>query len=97
MWTFDLAGELDPARTTVNALHPATLMDTTMVRSAFGRARSSVEQGAAATERLVADPALEGVSGRFFDGTAEARAHPSAYGADSRRLLRELTARLLER
>ena len=97
MWTFDLAQELDPARTTANALHPATLMDTTMVRTTFGRARASVEEGAAATERLVVDPALDGVTGRFFDGQTEARAHRSAYDARARPELRELTDRLLGR
>ncbi len=58
MWTFDLAETLDPERTTVNALHPATRMDTTMVREAFGVSQSTVEEGAAATVRLAADPAL---------------------------------------
>ena len=97
LWTFDLAERLDAARTTANALHPATLMDTTMVRAAFGGSRSTVQDGAEATERLVLDPALDGVTGRFFDGRAEARAHPSAYDPEARRRLRELTAGLLAR
>jgi NAD(P)-dependent dehydrogenase (short-subunit alcohol dehydrogenase family) len=95
MWTFDLAQQLDPTRTTVNALHPATLMDTTMVRESFGRILTSVEDGAAATERLVLDADLEGVTGRFFDGQSEARAHPSAYDPEARRYLRDLTTRLI--
>jgi NAD(P)-dependent dehydrogenase (short-subunit alcohol dehydrogenase family) len=97
MWTFDLAERLDRARTTANALHPATRMDTTMVRQAFGRSSSTVDEGAAATGRLVTDPALAGVTGRFFDGTREVRAHPAAYDAGARGHLRELTARLLGR
>jgi NAD(P)-dependent dehydrogenase (short-subunit alcohol dehydrogenase family) len=95
MWTFDLAERLDPARTTANALHPATRMETTMVRQAFGRASTTVEEGAAATARLVTDPALAGVTGRFFDGRREARAHPAVYDAAARAQLRDLTARLL--
>lgn len=95
MWTFDLAQDLDPGRTTVNAIHPATLMDTTMVRESYGRSMTTVAEGAAATERLVVDPALDGVSGRFFDGRRETRAHPGAYDPEKRRQLRELTARLL--
>lgn len=95
MWTFDLAEQLDPLRTTVNALHPATLMDTTMVRESFGRSLTGVDGGAAATERLVIDPALDGVTGRFFEGQSEARAHPSAYGAEARRRLRDLTISLI--
>ncbi|MDQ3409699.1 MAG: SDR family NAD(P)-dependent oxidoreductase, partial [Actinomycetota bacterium] len=44
--TFDLAEDLAGDGVTVNALHPATLMDTTMVREAFGRARTTVREGA---------------------------------------------------
>ena len=38
---------------------------------------STLEEGVEATLRLVADPALEGVSGRYFDGLREARAGPA--------------------
>jgi NAD(P)-dependent dehydrogenase (short-subunit alcohol dehydrogenase family) len=95
MWTLDLAERLDPRRTTATALHPATRMDTTMVRETFGRSTTSVAEGAAATVRLVEDPALDGVSGRFYDGMREVRAHPAAYDPAARQALRELTARLL--
>ncbi len=66
-----------------------------MVRQAFGRSRTTVEEGAAATRRLVTDPALARVTGRFYDGRREARAHPAAYDAGARAQLRDLTARLL--
>ncbi len=97
MWTFDLAERLDPATTTVNALHPATLMDTTMVRELFGRTQDAVEDGAAATLRLATDPALDGVTGRFFDGMRETAAHPDAYDPAARARLRALTEELLAR
>jgi NAD(P)-dependent dehydrogenase (short-subunit alcohol dehydrogenase family) len=95
MFTFELAERLGEASgVTVNALHPATLMDTKMVVESFGSARSSVEEGARATERLIADPALDGITGRYFDGTHESRAHPQAYDAEARRQLWELSERL---
>ena len=75
LFTLELAERLSDRDVTVNALHPATLMDTKMVRGTFGRSRSSVEEGVEATLRLVADPELDGVSGRFFDGTSESSAH----------------------
>jgi NAD(P)-dependent dehydrogenase (short-subunit alcohol dehydrogenase family) len=94
MFTFALAERRDPSEVTVNALHPATLMDTKMVRQSFGRAMSSVEEGVEATTRLIASPELEGVTGRYFDGTVESAAHDQAYDADARRRLWELSVRL---
>jgi NAD(P)-dependent dehydrogenase (short-subunit alcohol dehydrogenase family) len=94
MFTFELAERLDSAAVTVNALHPATLMDTKMVRDTFGRPRTTVEEGAEPTVRLIASPELDGVSGRYFDGTREARAHDQAYDGTARRRLWELSERL---
>ena len=48
-----------------------------------------------ATLRLAADAELDGVTGRYFDGQNEARAHPQAYDPDARRRLRELSERLV--
>ena len=78
----------------MNALHPATLMDTKMVRGTLGPPASSVEEGVEAMVRLVADPELDGVSGRFFDGTRESAAHAQAYDAAARRRLWEESERL---
>ena len=47
-----------------------------------------------ATLRLIADPALDGVSGRYFNGTRESRAEAQTYNPDARRRLRELSERL---
>jgi NAD(P)-dependent dehydrogenase (short-subunit alcohol dehydrogenase family) len=94
MFTFELAERLGDARVTVNALHPATLMDTKMVRETYGSPMSSVEEGKAAVLRLISSPELEGVTGRYFDGTRESRAHEQAYDGEARRRLWELSERL---
>jgi len=94
MLTIDLAEELDPARVTANCLHPATYMPTKMVTDSGTTPISSLEQGTRATEQLVVDPELDGVSGRYFDGLSEARALPQAYDPDARRRLRELSEQL---
>lgn len=91
MFTFDLARELDPALVTVNCLHPATYMDTTMVRQMGVAPRSSVEIGARAIMRLAAAADLDGVTGKYFDGLRESRADPQAYDLDARRRLRRLS------
>ncbi len=52
MFTIDLADELRGSGVTVNALHPATYMDTTMVRQAGVTPWSTVEEGAEAILNL---------------------------------------------
>jgi NAD(P)-dependent dehydrogenase (short-subunit alcohol dehydrogenase family) len=96
-FTFELAAQLEAAGeagVTVNALHPATLMDTKMVRESFGRAMTTVEEGTDATLRLVASPELEGVSGRYFEGLEESSANPQADDEAARARLWELSERL---
>jgi NAD(P)-dependent dehydrogenase (short-subunit alcohol dehydrogenase family) len=93
-FTFELAERLAGRDVTVNALHPATLMDTKMVTGNLGRVLSSVEEGVEAVVRLVTDPELDGVSGRFFDGRRESAAHEQAYHAGTRRRLWEESERL---
>jgi len=93
-FTFELAERLEPGHT-VNAVHPATLMDTKMVRQSSGRVLSSVEEGMAAVLRLVRDPELDGVTGRYFDRTSESSAHEQAYDTDARRRLWALSEDLI--
>lgn len=93
MFSFDLAFELAGKGISVNALHPASLMDTKMVREWFGTPRTSVEQGAGALERLVLAEELQGTTGTYFDGQNLARAADQAYDEEARRRLRELSQR----
>ena len=94
MFTFDLAGELQGTGVTANALHPASLMDTKMVRESFGYTMSRVADGVAATMRLVTDPKLEGVNGRYYDRVRESRANSQAYDRKARARLRALSEQL---
>jgi NAD(P)-dependent dehydrogenase (short-subunit alcohol dehydrogenase family) len=98
MFTLELAERLQTAGVedvTVNALHPATLMDTQMVRGSYGRAMSEVADGVEALTRLIADPELDGASGRYFDQLEEGAADPQAYDAEARRRLWELSEELV--
>jgi NAD(P)-dependent dehydrogenase (short-subunit alcohol dehydrogenase family) len=91
LFTFDLAKELAGQNVAVNCLHPATYMDTTMVRLSGARPISTVEQGGAAILQLVDDPAFAGRSGLYFNGMQESRADRQAYDEDARRRLRALS------
>lgn len=95
MFTFELAERLGAgAGVTVNALHPATLMDTKMVRESFGRTVDSVEDGVNSVLHLVTARELEHTTGRYFDHTQESAADAQAYDAGARRRLWELSERL---
>jgi NAD(P)-dependent dehydrogenase (short-subunit alcohol dehydrogenase family) len=95
MLTFDQAQRLSEHGVTANCLHPGTFMPTKMVVEAGRTPQDSLETGIESTTRLIADPALDGVTGRFFDRLEEARADPQAYDADARRRLRELSEQLV--
>jgi NAD(P)-dependent dehydrogenase (short-subunit alcohol dehydrogenase family) len=94
MFTLDLAEELNGSGVTANSLHPGTYMPTGMVKAAGVRPITPLEDGIAATLRLIESPELEGVSGSYFDGTEESAPHPQAYDPQARRRLRELSEEL---
>lgn len=95
MTAYDLAADLVGTGVSVTALHPATFMDTAMVREAGQRPASSVDEGLRAVLRLVTDPELDGVSGRYFEGLTEARPHPDADDPTERGRVRALTEELV--
>lgn len=94
MFTFDLAGELDGTGVTANCLHPASLMNTTMVREACVPPMSRVEDGGAAILNLAIGSALEGKSGLYYDQLRLARANAQAYDPAARQRLRALSLEL---
>ena len=94
MFTIDLAEELKGTGVTVNSLHPATYMNTTMVRAGGVTPMSTVEEGGAAILHLATGDDMEGRSGLFFNGMKETRANAQAYDAAARKKLRELSLKL---
>ena len=94
MFTIDLAAELKGTGITVNSLHPATYMNTTMVRAGGIAPMSTVEQGGEAILHLVSGDDVATRSGLFFNGLNEAKANPQAYDAAARQRLRRLSLEL---
>ena len=94
MFTIDLAGELDGSGVTVNALHPATYMNTTMVREGGITPISTVEQGGEAILHLAVGDDMAGKTGLFFNGLQPSKANAQAYDGAARQRLRTLSLEL---
>jgi NAD(P)-dependent dehydrogenase (short-subunit alcohol dehydrogenase family) len=93
---YDLAADLVGTDVSVNSLHPATFMDTAMVRENEQTPYSTVAEGLEAVWRLVADPALDGVSGRYFNGTRQSEPDPHADDPAERAWVRQLSDDLIK-
>jgi NAD(P)-dependent dehydrogenase (short-subunit alcohol dehydrogenase family) len=91
--TFDMAARLDGG-VTVTALHPSTFMPTKILGPGMDP-RSTVQEGIDATVRLVADPALDGVTGVYFNVAQEAQADAQAYDPEAQARLRALSEELV--
>lgn len=100
--TLELARELDGSGVTVNAVHPG------VVRTRLGdlpgwkgallqlvkRLWATPEQGAAGPLHLATEPALQAVTGRYFDRTREVPLHAVARDPDLGRRIVERTRAL---
>ncbi|MDR3516739.1 MAG: SDR family NAD(P)-dependent oxidoreductase [Azospirillaceae bacterium] len=95
MVTFDLATELRGIGITVNALHPASYMNTTMVRRDGIAPLSSVDEGADAILDVATSPQRAGQTGLYLDGRNPARAHAQAYDTRARARLHALSLTLV--
>ena len=92
MFTFDLAEELEGTGVMVNSLHPATYMDTGMVRRLGVTPRATVAEGADAVIQLVTSTDIE--AGQFFNGLRPWRANAQAYDREARARLKRLSEQL---
>ncbi|MFF4545900.1 SDR family NAD(P)-dependent oxidoreductase [Streptomyces sp. NPDC001435] len=90
--TFTLAEELAGSGVSVNVLHPATYMDTAMVREGGITPWNTVADGATGVLALAT---RDLGSGGYFDGTRPARAHEGTYDPEVRKRLKAVTEQLL--
>lgn len=93
--TIELAERIPPSEVTFNSLHPATYMPTKMVLQELGHSVDSLETGVEATRRLIVDPNLAGVTGRFYDRQRESKALRQAYDPKARAELYRLSLELV--
>jgi NAD(P)-dependent dehydrogenase (short-subunit alcohol dehydrogenase family) len=94
MFTIDLGAVLEHTGVTATCLHPATYMNTSMVRRAGVRPLSTVEEGALAILNLATSSAVEGQTALYFNGLHEAKTQAQAYDPDARRQLQALSLEL---
>ena len=89
LFTLDLAEELQGTEVIPVSLHPATYMDTEMVRRAGVQPRTSVNEGAEAVMQLVRSGDI--LPGQYFRGMEVGRSHDQAHDPEARDLLRILS------
>ncbi len=92
LFTIDLAEELEGEDVIVNALHPATYMNTPMITRGGGTPRATVAEGADAVMQLVTSPDIG--SGGYFSGLNRRRANAQAYDEEARAKLWALSVEL---
>lgn len=90
--TYDMAERLESTGISVNTLHPATFMDTYMVRQAGIAPRTTVDEGADRVMQLIVEDVG---TGNYFVEGEPARAHEQAYDEAARLALRELSLELI--
>jgi NAD(P)-dependent dehydrogenase (short-subunit alcohol dehydrogenase family) len=91
-YTKDLSERLKGSGISVYALHPASMMNTTMVRDIGASPRSTVEEGLASV--LHAIDATDAPSGTYFNGQVVASPHAQAMDTAAQAKLRALSQQL---
>jgi NAD(P)-dependent dehydrogenase (short-subunit alcohol dehydrogenase family) len=92
MYTIELANRLKSKGIKINAIHPASLMNTKMVTEEWDYTLTTVEEGAEAVENLL----FTKTTGEYFDGKRLSRAIAQVYDQSAREKLMEITMDLLK-
>jgi len=100
MWSFALAKKYPEI--TITALNPGSLLNTNMVKEAYGTFWSSANKGANMITELAEHPLLKGKTGLYFDNDKGeekgqfAKAHVEAYDLNKIETLLQATEKILD-
>jgi len=97
MFSFDLAEKLKDSGVTVNCLHPASMMNTKMVRESGAAYMTTVEEGVDTVDYVATSLETEMITGAYFDHHNQEKAEVQAYDKKAREKLRELSIGLIEK
>ena len=99
LFTQSLADRLNGTSVTVNALHPG-VVNTKLLRKSYHLDGMSVEEGARTSVYLASSPAVEGVSGKYFQNMQEQPASDLSQDKDLQRafwkISREMVSQFLD-
>lgn len=87
MFSTSLAEKLREERMVVNSVHPASLMDTALVKNSGRKPLSSVMEGVDSVLYVATSKQTAHLSGVFFDHKKQVRAEKQAYDPAARELL----------
>lgn len=94
LFSLELAERMQGTGISVYAMHPATLMDTQMVTTYFGRTMTTVADGVAHLDYVMESPELQHVTGAYLVNRRISTAHAQAYDVHARKLLWDKSMRL---
>ncbi|MDI3285068.1 SDR family oxidoreductase [Polyangium sp. 15x6] len=94
LFAYEIGRRLAGTRVTSNALHPGVI-STKLLRSGFGMGGGTVVQGAATSVRLAIDPALAGVTCKYFSDEHEEASSQASHDRALQRRLYEVSAKLV--
>lgn len=90
---YELARRLEGTKVTVNSLHPGVI-STKLLHGGFGAGGAPLAEGAKTSVMVATDPALAGVTGKYFSSQRETTSSRASHDRETQRRLYEVSREL---